>query len=123
MEDIDQRIRDALSDEDRALFEQGEPGLRDLVLETFRGRLRFFTWVSWIMTLVLFGLQVFSAVRYFGVEALEDKVMWATLFLFFAMGVGMLKIWLFMQMDKAAVLREIKRLELQVARLGGKCPG
>lgn len=34
-----------------------------------------------------------------------------------AMAVGVLKIWFWMQMDKVSLLREIKRMELQIARL------
>jgi len=32
----------------------------------------------------------------------------------------MLKMWFWMQMDKYVVLREVKRLELQVARLSSR---
>ncbi len=117
MDNLDEKIREALQAEDRDIFETGEPGLRELVAETFRGKLRFFTWMTWAITLVFFVLQVWSAVLFFQSDNVESKLLWATAFLFFAMGVGMLKVWNWMQMDKVSVLREIKRLELQVARM------
>ena len=39
----------------------------------------------------------------------------------FLIGVSMLKLFAWMQMDKNALLREIKRLEIQVSSLSQKC--
>ena len=117
MTNLDEKIREALRAEDQDIFETGEPGMRELVAETFRGKLRLFTWMTMFMVLVFFVLQIVTAVLFFRAEVLEDKILWATAFLFCGMAVGMLKMWNWMQMDKISVLREIKRLELQVARL------
>ncbi|MEM9680951.1 MAG: DUF6768 family protein [Bacteroidota bacterium] len=38
----------------------------------------------------------------------------------FLFGVSMLKIFAWIQMDKNALLREIKRLEIQISSLAGK---
>ena len=117
MSNLDEMIRDALKAEDRDIFETGEPGMRELMAETFRGKLRLFTFLTWFMVLVFFVLQVVSAVFFFQSDNTDNKLMWATAFLFFGIGVAMLKMWNWMQMDKVSLLREIKRLELQVARL------
>ncbi len=120
MDNLDERIREALKGEDRDIFETGEPGMRELVAETFRGKLRLFTWMTWFFVLVFFIMQVVSAVLFFGTDNLDAKLLWATSFLFFGMGVAMLKMWNWMQVDRVSILREIKRLELQVARLSNE---
>ena len=46
--------------------------------------------------------------------------MWAAACIVCVSAVSMLKIWYFLEMNKNAVTREIKRLELQIARLAGR---
>lgn len=48
-----------------------------------------------------------------------NQIAWSVCFLFSNMAVAMMKLWFWMQMDKNVVIREMKRLELQVATLAG----
>lgn len=123
MDDLDRRLQEALRGEDREIFAGGDPGLTELIAGTLRGRLRVLTMLGWGMTLAFFVLQVWSAVRFFAAGSLEDKLLWATSFLFFGLGVAMLKVWGWLEMGRYATIREIKRLELQVARLAGRIGG
>jgi uncharacterized membrane protein YciS (DUF1049 family) len=45
---------------------------------------------------------------------------WSTGFLFCCLGTMMMKLWWWAQMDKNSLTREIKRLELQIARLAAR---
>lgn len=117
MEDLDAKIREALKTGDPAMFPDDEPALRELIAATLRSRYRSLTVLTWCLTLVFFVLQVLSAVRFFQAQSTDDRILWATAFLFFGMGVAMLKMFTWMEMERYAVIREIKRLELQVARL------
>ena len=56
----------------------------------------------------------------FNSEATKDLIKWGVGTMIFLLGVSMLKIFAWMQMDKNALLREVKRLELQVSSLAGK---
>ena len=50
-------------------------------------------------------------------DALVNRTWLAIGFVFCINAVAMLKLWYFMEMNKNAVTREVKRLELQIARL------
>jgi len=63
--------------------------------------------------------MVYSAVRFFGAETTRTQIAWSVGFLTSNMVVAMMKMWFWMQMDKNTVIREVKRLELQVATLAG----
>ena len=54
-----------------------------------------------------------------------DRVMllWAAACVVCMSGVSMMKVWYWMELNKNAVTREIKRLELQIARLAGRIKG
>ena len=73
-----------------------------------------------VMTLIFFGLFIYCLVQFFSVEATKDLLKWGLGGIVFLLGVSMLKIFAWMQMDKNALLREIKRLEIQISSLSGR---
>jgi len=50
----------------------------------------------------------------------RETVIWTAGALWAAIAVAMLKMYFWMEMNKNVVLREVKRLELQIARLASK---
>lgn len=46
-----------------------------------------------------------------------DWIMYAAMFLFAAMATAMLKMWYFMELNRNTHTRELKRVEIQLARL------
>jgi uncharacterized membrane protein YciS (DUF1049 family) len=122
MNDIDKSIRAALAAEDRELFEEygGEQSLWEMVADTFRGRQR---WLKIGMTFNILAFTILAVVvafQFFGAETTRAMILWATLFLFCCLGAMMMKLWWWQQMDRNALTREIKRLELQIARLAAR---
>lgn len=118
MTNLDQAIRQALSVEDAeflARFEQEGP-IRE-ALGTFSGRYGLLNIFAALITFALFGGFVYCAWQAFTAPDLRDVVLWATGGLLAMIGVAMLKMYFWMEMNKNATLREVKRLELQVARL------
>ncbi len=122
MNDIDAKIREALSAEDRAVLDRlgGEPSLHNMVGETFRGRHRWMTMLAWGAVLGWTIFAAVAAVHFFGSETLDARLSWGIGLVAAFIGISMLKIWYWMELNKNAVRREIKRLELQVARLAGR---
>lgn len=94
-----------------------DPGLFALIADSFRGRMRWLTAITWGMTLVMFVLSVLAAVWFFQAETTRSMIMFATVFLYCSIAVGLLKIWGWMEIERHAVTREIKRLELRIAQL------
>jgi uncharacterized membrane protein YciS (DUF1049 family) len=61
-----------------------------------------------------------AAIRFFNAETTRDIVVWALAVAVCLSAVWMMKIWYWLELNKNAVTREIKRLELQVARLSAR---
>ncbi len=122
MTDLDDKIREALRKEDAELLEDfdDEPSVFEMLMETFRGRHRWLVFLTFFWTLVFMTLGVLSVIRFFRAEELRDTVMWAAASAFFLSGVSMMKVWYWMELNKNALTREIKRLELQIARLAAR---
>jgi len=119
MKDIDRKIREALRAEDQELFEEvgEEQSIFEMTFDLFRGRNRWLLGLSMTFILVFFVLAVICAVQFFRADALEIKLAWGVGFLYASLAVAMLKIWWWMEMHRNSVIREIKRVELQIARL------
>ncbi len=122
MNELDDKIREALRKEDAELFEDlgGEPSMYEMVMETFRGRYRWMVIVAVFYSIVFIALFVFAAIKFFNAEATRDMMMWAALCIVCWFAIAMLKIWYWMELNKNSITREIKRVELQIARLAAR---
>lgn len=115
---IDELIKQALTEEESEMLERlGEQSVLEQLMSTFQGKMKWIAIYSIIIMLVLFGLSVYCLFEFLNANNTRDMVMWGAGMGMGMMAVGMLKIWHWMQMDKNAILREIKRLELQLATL------
>lgn len=117
MTNLDRTIRDALSKEDAeflAGFEDKNPF--DEALGTFRGRWGLMNVFAAVVTFGVFGLLVYCAWNALTVSDVRATVIWSAGAIWAAIAVAMLKMYFWMEMNKNVVLREVKRLELQIAR-------
>lgn len=120
-EEIDQLIRQALSAEEAKFYnELAEQDLTQMVGGLFQGKMKWFTIMTIIAMLILFVGAVFCAIRFFQTDNIKEMLVWGAgaFMLFFA--VGFLKLFQWMQMEKNAIMCEIKRMELQIVALSGK---
>ena len=116
--DIDTVIREALKEEDREFFDAlEEPKLSEQVTSLFQGRWRYVNALSMISILLLFVLAVFCAVKFLQVNEIPQTLRWGAGMFLCWFGVAYLKLWTWLELERHAVTREIKRLELQVAHL------
>ncbi len=122
MNELDKKIQEALRTEDAELFKDfaQEPSMFEMLMETCRGRHRWLNILGAFWTLVFLVLGVVAAVKFFSAEGTRDIVMWAAACIVCVSAVSMLKIWYFLEINKNALTREIKRLELQIARLAAR---
>ncbi len=122
MKELDKKIQEALRAEDAELFNDfaEEPSVFEMLMETCRGRHRWLNILGAFWTLVFLVLGIVAAVKFFSAVGTRDIVMWAAACIVCVSAVSMLKIWYFLEMNKNAVTREIKRLELQIARLAAR---
>ena len=119
MTHVDDAIRRALSPADlRALDELGreEPIIRQ-ALKAFEGQQRWVALVGWVGGFGLFLVGAYCAWRFVQADDLRAMMLWGAAAGLAATGLGMIKLWFFMEMQKNSLIREVKRLELQVAAL------
>ena len=120
MTEFDDKIRQALQAEsDNVWKDVEEQGLFEQALDVMRGKHRFLTVIANVVMAVFFAMMVYCVVRFFDAQTTRTQIAWSVGFLASNMVVAMLKLWFWMQMDKNTVIREVKRLELQVATLAG----
>lgn len=118
IKDIDVLIREALGQADAELLDQiGEQSLPEMITEAFRGRHRLEAGANLVVIMIFFGLSIVCAVRFLGASEIRQMLIWGGgFFLSWSSMVGF-KLVGWMQMNRNALAREIKRLELQVAQL------
>ncbi len=118
------RLRRALQAEDELALKQFDPTANESMFgqmfDLLRGKARWWTVLIGFFAFAFFAAAVYSVFRFFDAGETKYQIMWATAFLTGMMANGMLKMWMWMQMNKNAVKRELKRLELQVAHLSEK---
>ena len=118
MEDIDRLIKEALSEEDSEILDRlQEQSVLESLMSNFQGKMKWIAMYSFFMILVIFALSIYCLVEFLKAEEIREMLLWGAGMIVGLVMVGMLKMWHWMQMDKNALLREIKRLELQVGLL------
>ena len=121
MRDLDRKIREALGAEDADMLEKyGEQSIHEMLIDSFRGKSRWLVVMTFAATLVFLALTVFSAVQFFRAASDRQMIVWAVAVAFGLLSIGMIKIWYWMELNKNALTREIKRVELQIARLAAR---
>ena len=88
-----------------------------MLTSTFKGKLKWLSMYVALMILVFFVLGIYCLIEFINAEITRDLLRWGAAMFACLMAVGLLKTWHWMQMDKNSLMREIKRLELQVSLL------
>lgn len=118
MSSIDDTIRQALRAEDQEWFDSlAEQSPINQVIESFRTRNRFLIAFSIVITFGLMGGCVWCGIEMFRAPEVREQILWAMGVFFTVQGITAIKLWYFMELNKNSVVRETKRMELQIARL------
>lgn len=121
MEDIDKLIKETLTQEEAKFYDElEEQNVFQMVLGLFSGKNKWIIVLMNIMTLVFFILFIYCTVQFVKTEITNELIKWGLGGFVCLLAVSMLKLFAWMQMDKNAILREIKRLELQVSSIAMK---
>ena len=125
MNNIDAKIKRALEATDVDLADEfdGDQSMMEMVFDVFRGTQKWLTFLAIFWGLVFMAASVFGIIQLVKTQEPREHILWALGVVFCVAGVSMMKIWFWMQMNRNSILREIKRVELQVARLAAKLQG
>ena len=120
-EKIDELIKETLNNEEAKFYDElEEQNLIGKLGEVYKGKMGWLAIIMNVFHLVIFGLLIYCIVQFFGTNETNELIKWSSAGFLCMIAMGMLKLFMWMQMDKNDILREMKRLELQVATLYSK---
>lgn len=121
MEDIDKLIKETLTKEE-AKFYDGleEQNFFQMLAGVFRGKNSWLAVLMHIVNVAIFGLLIYCIIQTFDVEKTNDLILWVGAVILCFLSMSMIKIYMWMQIHRNSLVREIKRLELQVSSLSNK---
>ncbi len=119
MNELHRAIRQSLSAEDAELLDRfgADQSLHRQVLATFAGQLRWFNAAGWVAGAVLFAVACVFAFRFWSAQDLREMLRWGAASALAFAGLALVKVWFWLELQKNAIVRELKRLEVQVASL------
>ena len=122
MKEIDRMIKDALREEDTEMFDKfgGDQPIHEAITDLFRFRPRWIRIAFILSSLVAMAIAVLAAIRFYTAIEIREMLVWGGVCFACLATVVSVKIWVWVEMSKNSVTREIKRLELQIAYLAGK---
>ena len=123
MTDTDTRIRNALDDDDRAFLASldQDRGMFTQVGDVLTGPLGGWSRLIFAVALVLGVTLVYCGWRFLTATASEDILWWGMVTLGMLTMQGFIKEWFYSRMNLLSTLRELRRLQLQVAMLLDRC--
>jgi len=121
MEDIDKLIKETLTQEETKFYEElEEQNVFQMILGLFSGKNRWIIVFMNVVSVIFFILFVYCVVRFLNTDVTNELITWGIGGFICFSTVSLLKLFAWMQMDKNALLREIKRLEIQISSLSIK---
>ena len=118
---IDDLIMKSLSEEEAKFYSDlDEPSILESFTNVFKGRNRWLTYYLLVIMLLLLAIFVYSLIQFLRVENIPEMLRWGGAMFGTFISMGFLKTYYWMQMDKNEMIREIKRLGLQVSLLLNK---
>ena len=122
MSDIDEQIRNALTTEDQKAIDEidDSAGLFELIGLTFTGKQAWLSYYMYFLGIVVAAAFIYFVIQYLGTSDIKSSLNWALLILGCGFSLTMLKILGWQQIQKAEIMREIKRLEMRVMLVSEK---
>ncbi len=121
IKDIDRLIKETLTQEEAKFYDElDEQSLLEMIGGLFKTRNSWIIIIMNIVNVIAFGLLVYCIIQFLSTDTTNELIKWSVAGFTCMSFVIMLKLFSWMQMDKNALLREIKRLELQISSLAGK---
>ncbi len=114
MSKIDDDIRKVLDAQDELYDLELEEGVFRQMTGIFRGKMRWMAIVATIESIVFPILIVLAGIQFFKTDDTRMQIFYATGVVLMAMLLLLVKLWGWGQMNRHAIQREIKRLELRV---------
>jgi len=120
-EEIDKLIKQALTEEEAAFYDElDEQNIFQKFGTVHKGKTGWLATVMTIFNVLVFVVLIYCIVQFLNTEITNDLIKWACAGFLCMIFMSMIKLYVWMQMDKNDILRELKRLELQVSSAASK---
>ncbi|WP_299214993.1 DUF6768 family protein [uncultured Dokdonia sp.] len=120
-EEVDHLIKQALTEEEAKFYDTlDEQNIVQMFGGVFEGKNKWIVIAMNIVNLFVLGFFVYCIIQFFNTDVTNELITWAVAGVFCMLILSMLKLYMWMQMDKNSIVRELKRLELQVSALSSK---
>lgn len=117
-QNINQKLLEALKDDIAAHeFSEEQANTMQLIGQSFKGTFRLTFIVVVMIQLIFAGLAVYCAYHLVNELDIGLKINWLAGTLSTVVAFAIARLWLFMELNRLSVIREIKRVELQVSFL------
>lgn len=119
MNEMDDKIREAMESEFAGATDGEERGqwIFEMVTESFRGRSRWLSILTWMKMIFFFLLTVGALIMFFRLETNRELIASATCFIVGLIGMNSMFGLYWLELNRNSLARDIKRVELQIARL------
>jgi hypothetical protein len=120
-EDIDKLIEESLNKEEAKFYHQlDEEGLFKQWGGLYTGKLKGWAILTTIVQLIFTVATFYFGYQFFTASETGELFRLGGIFFIIFFASSMMKLWHWMQMDKNSILREMKRMEFQIAVLSEK---
>lgn len=117
-EEIDRLITESLSKDEAEFYKQfDEENIFKKWINVYKGKDGWLAVLLTILNILFVIIAIYFAYHVINEESVLELLRYSVGFFFSMIIIAMLEIWIWMEIQKNAVLREIKRLEFQVAVL------
>jgi len=120
-QEIDEIIKESLTNEEAVFYDElEEQNLLQKVGGLFYGKMKWIFIMMNIVMVFIFVIMIYCIIQFFNVENTIEIIKWGLGIFICMSAISLLKLFGWMQMDKNDILRELKRLELQIAAMVNK---
>lgn len=118
---IDDLIKEALSKEEAEYYDRlTDKNMLQEFGGLFTGKHGWLVILTSTFIFVFMGVGIYAGIKFSQATDTKELLTWALFLIFSISSISILKVWSWMQMDKNELIREVKRLELQVATLSNR---
>jgi hypothetical protein len=124
MTTIDDRIRRALSPVDAQAYEALSREISPVgeAIGMFRAAHKGYSWTVALAGAAFLAIGGYAAWRVTEAADIRQMVGWALLAIFAMLTLVLVKLWFWLEMQRNSLVREMKRIELQIASLAAQMP-
>jgi uncharacterized membrane protein YciS (DUF1049 family) len=120
-DDINEKLlRAILNDQKNDQSSEESATVLHMIGRSFKGTFRYTFVFVVTFQLIVAALAVYCGYQMLTLTGLDDKLEWLAGLILSTLTFAILRLWFFMELNRLSVLRELKRVELQLALLAEK---